>query len=141
VHSALAAEEPPVLQRSAVAGTIVFEGKPLPGAQVYVFRDADRGFRGKGLASSAPVGADGVFSIPLPPGSYHLVAKMGRPSANGAGPPVTVDAEGCHCPMSPDGTGVDPPAGGFFGSFGANPVTVLEGQVTAGIVIVVKKTE
>lgn len=141
VPATLAAEEPPAPLRAGVAGKIVFEGRPLPGAQAYVFRDAPAGFKGKGFAGSAPVGADGAFSIPLPPGSYYLVAKMGRPSANGAGPPVTVDAEGCHCPMSPSPDAVDPPSGGFFGSFGANPVTVQEGQVTEGIVIVVQKTE
>jgi len=140
VPAALAAEEPAAAVTAGIAGKIVFEGKPLPGARVHVFRDAASSFKGKGFAASKPVGADGVFSIPLPPGSYYLVAKMGRPSATGAEPPLTVDAEGCHCPfsISPD-TDVDPPVGGFFGYFGANPITVQEGRFTERTVQVVRR--
>jgi hypothetical protein len=41
--------------------------------------------------------------------------------------------------MSPDGTGADPPEGGFFGYFGANPITVQEGRFTERTVQVVRR--
>jgi hypothetical protein len=111
------ADEPGAAPGSGIAGKVVFEGKPLSGARVRVFRDAASGFHGAGFANSAPVGTDGAFSIPLPPGSYYLIATM-LPGGQADG---------------------DPQVGGYFGYFGANPIAVQEGRFTERTVQLVRR--
>jgi hypothetical protein len=62
---------------TGLEGLALQDGRPVPGAVVQVFLDAAGHFRGPGYAT-APVGADGRFHLPLPPGRYYVLARVRR---------------------------------------------------------------
>lgn len=57
-------------------GRVLDGGEPVAGAQVFVYLDAAKGFRGPGYALSEPTGRDGAYAVPLPPGTYFAGARL-----------------------------------------------------------------
>jgi hypothetical protein len=69
-----------------VAGEVVSGDVPVENAFIYVYSDADSGFKGMGIAMSPPTGPDGRFEIEhLPESAYFLVARR-RGSGGMTGP-------------------------------------------------------
>jgi len=59
-----------------VEGRLSYEdGSPAAGAEVYLYSDPDRRFRGPAEFMSEPTGGDGAYMTELPPGSYWAVAR------------------------------------------------------------------
>lgn len=93
----------------SIAGTLVYQGEPLPGARVSLYIGGDDHFRGQVHSAAPPTGKSGVFRIDnLPPGRYFLIARRRASGAN-AGPIGDGD---------------------FFGYFPENPVEVRAGMAT-----------
>ena len=68
------AEAPPeVSERSAIRGEISFQGEPLSRSYLYVYQNANKGFKGPAYFVQ-PV-ANGSFRLNLPPGDYYLLAR------------------------------------------------------------------
>ena len=118
----------PVVARSAVAGKSVLEGVvlgpegPVSGANVHVYTDAARQFRGPDLfgPQGAVVGGtdeQGTFSVDIPPGSYFLVASR-RKTGDGLGP------------LQP---------GDLHGWYDGNPVSIADGTRTTVTIQAVSK--
>jgi hypothetical protein len=97
---------PAAAEGSGIAGSILFEGKPLGRAYLQVYADAKANFRGMGL-SATPVGEDGRFRIKLPPGRYYVLARK-RQAGGMYGPPGRDDYVG-YFPGNP----VEVKAGAF----------------------------
>lgn len=93
---------------NGIAGQVVHDGKGVPNALVFVYPDLSARFKGFGLGMSAPTDEQGGFELPLPAGSYYLVARV-RHGGAPAGPLQ---------------------AGDLFGYLPVNPVSVGEGGVT-----------
>ncbi|HEY5997975.1 MAG TPA: right-handed parallel beta-helix repeat-containing protein [bacterium] len=71
---------PPPSRVARIAGTVRSAGVPVPGVRVHAYKDVEGGFRGQGFAHSGPTAEDGSYTLYLPAGSYHLVAKGPRPA-------------------------------------------------------------
>lgn len=97
-----AAEKGP---RSGLRGEISFQDAPLERAYLYVYQDADKGFKGPGYLIQ-PV-EKGTFRLSLPPGKYWLLARK-RLRGGQFGPIETGD---------------------YFNYYPGNPVTVAAGEV------------
>lgn len=67
------AEERRPAERSAVSGTVTFGGGPAEKVYLYAYTGAEGAFRGPAHLLQ-PVASD-TFSVRLPPGTYHLVAR------------------------------------------------------------------
>lgn len=112
MNLALVPEAPPVPATepkvgTGVLGVTMVDGKPFAGAIVYVYPDLNDRLKGMGLGMSAPTDEQGLFEIPLPAGTYYLLARHRR-----------------------DGGLVGPlRSGDYIGYFPGNPVTVREGEV------------
>lgn len=99
-------EAPPeTAPRSGLRGEISFQDAPLERAYLYVYREADKGFKGPGYLIQ-PV-EKGRFRVNLPPGKYWLLARK-RVRGGQFGPIETGD---------------------YFNYYPGNPVTVSAGQV------------
>lgn len=104
-----------------IIGRVVHDGKGVPGALVFVYPDLSAQLKGFGLGMSAPSDGDGVFELPLPAGSYYLVARA-RHGGSLAGPLQ---------------------AGDLFGYLPGNPVVVAAGavvQMTLPVIAVPEKS-
>lgn len=97
-----AAEKAP---RSGIRGEISFQDVPLERAYLYVYQDADKGFKGPGYLIQ-PV-EKGTFRLNLPPGQYWLLARK-RLRGGQFGPIETGD---------------------YFNYYPGNPVTITAGEV------------
>jgi hypothetical protein len=91
--------------RSGIRGEISFQDAPLERAYLYVYQDADKGFKGPGYLIQ-PV-AKGTFRLNLPPGQYWLLARK-RLRGGQFGPIETGD---------------------YFNYYPGNPVTVTANEV------------
>ena len=91
--------------RSGIRGEITFQDAPLERAYLYVYQDADKGFKGPGYLIQ-PV-EKGPFRLTLPPGKYWLLARK-RLRGGQFGPIETGD---------------------YFNYYHGNPVTVAAGEV------------
>jgi len=109
----------PVTIAGGVAGQVLHGGKPVANASVFVYPDLSAQFKGFGLGMSAPTDAQGLFEVPLPAGSYYLVARV-RHGGSLVGPLQ---------------------AGDLFGYLPANPVTVGEAEVVKVVVPVIAVPE
>ena len=112
MNLALVAENPVLSERKVdfpigVAGRTLVGDKPLADAIVYVYTDLNDQLKGMGLGMSAPSDAEGRFELPLPPGTYYLLARQ-RQAGGFAGPLR---------------------AGDFIGYYPGNPVVVGPDQV------------
>lgn len=97
-----AAEKAP---RSGLRGEITFQDAPLERAYLYVYQDAEKGFKGPGYLIQ-PV-EKGLFRLNLPPGKYWLLARK-RLRGGQFGPIETGD---------------------YFNYYPGNPVTVAAGEM------------
>lgn len=97
-----AAEKAP---RAGIRGEISFQDAPLERAYLYIYQDADKGFKGPGYLIQ-PV-EQGRFRLNLPPGSYWLLARK-RLRGGPFGPIETGD---------------------YFNYYHGNPVTIAAGEV------------
>ncbi len=92
---------------TGVRGRAAVRGEVVPGVVVLAFRDFEKGLESRPVARSRPTGADGVYDLELPAGSYYLVAAR---------------------------TGADSPGGiregDLFCYYGGNPVRVDPGRAT-----------
>lgn len=105
-----AASPPPELTASVeggIVGRVSRDGAPMAGAVVFVYPDLAAQLKGFGLGMSAPTDAEGRFELPLPAGSYYLVARA-RHGSSLVGPLQ---------------------AGDLFGYLPENPVVIREGEV------------
>lgn len=94
--------------KSGVSGTVLVDNVPLAGSVVYVYTDLTTRFKGMGYAMSTPTDVDGRFEIPLPAGTYYLLARMRQGGGMATGPLK---------------------AGDFIGYAPVNPVRIEEGRV------------
>jgi len=103
---------------AAIEGTVLHDGKPLPGAFVYLYIDAKEDLKGQGYRMSAPTGPDGGFAFDgLPESSYFLMARMRQ-----------------------DGSRVGPVReGDFLGHFSGNPLVARSGTVSRVSIATVQK--
>jgi hypothetical protein len=92
-----------------VSGTIVHDGAPLSGAVVYAYTDLSSNLKGMGYTVSAPSDAEGRYELPLPAGSYYLLARMRQGGGMAMGPLRSGD---------------------YIGYAPENPVRVSSGRVT-----------
>jgi len=100
------AEAPPEkAPRSGIRGEISFQEAPLERSYLYVYREAEKGFKGPGYLIQ-PV-EKGTFKVSLPPGKYWLLARK-RLRGGQFGPIETGD---------------------YFNYYHGNPVTVAAGEV------------
>lgn len=91
-----------------VAGYLLHEGQPLAGAVVQVYTDLASRLKGMGYAMGGPTDEDGYFEVPLPAGTYYLLARL-RQGGGGMTGPLR--------------------AGDFIGYYAGNPLRVEEGRV------------
>jgi len=97
----------PEAAAATVHGKITRDTEPVAGAHVYAYSSFADLLAFRAAAASAPAGADGIFLLALPPGTYYLTARKHDGPANG---PV--------------------PAGGLFAFHGSNPFTFTPGSST-----------
>jgi hypothetical protein len=79
---------------ATVAGKVALAGAGVPGVQVAAYPAATLSLAGEPAVRSAATGADGLFSLDLPPGQYYLLARGGAWFSYYGRNPVTVPAEG-----------------------------------------------
>jgi hypothetical protein len=87
---------------------VTADGKPTPGAVVYLYSRTDEGLKGPTHKAFGRTGMDGGFRMDAPPGIYYVVARK-RFDASSSG---------------------ELRAGDLSGEYENNPVTVTEGQYT-----------
>jgi len=94
---------------SGIAGRVLWEGRPLAGALLYVYTDLTSDLKGMGYVMGGPTDADGYFEVAVPAGTYYVLARK-RSGAASVGPLR---------------------AGDFAGYFPGNPVRVGAADVVA----------
>jgi hypothetical protein len=105
---------------AAIEGTVLYDGKPLSGAYVYLYLDAKEGLKGQGYRLSQPTGPDGAFAFDsLPESSYFLMVRK-RLDGNRVGPVREGD---------------------YLGHFPGNPLVARSGTVTKVAVSTVRKVK
>ena len=92
---------------TGVRGRVALKGEVIPGIEVIAYKDFDAGLNSVPVAISSRTNAEGIYELPLPAGSYHLVA-------------VKTDAQGLSGLREGD----------LFCFYGGNPVRVEPGRVT-----------
>lgn len=92
---------------TGVSGRLTVSGAPLSRGFVYVYTENAAGLTGPSYGAAAQSGEDGSFTLNLPPGRYHLVARQRA-----------------------DGSRVGEVAGGDLnGAYPGNPVAVTPGVI------------
>jgi hypothetical protein len=91
---------------TGVRGRVALKGEVVPGVVVFAYPDFDAGLDSAPVANSSRTNAEGIYELPLPAGSYHLVA-------------VKTDAQGLSGMREGD----------LFCFYGGNPVRVEPGRV------------
>lgn len=81
-------------EESLIGGTVTHNGVPQAGAVVYAYTDLSSRLKGMGYGMSTPSAADGRFELPLPAGSYYLLARLRRHGGMANGPLRAGDAIG-----------------------------------------------
>lgn len=97
-------EERRPAERSTISGVVTLGGAPAEKVYLYAYAGAEGAFRGPAYLLQ-PV-ASGAFSVRLPPGAYHLVAR--KRARGGAYGPIEI--------------------GDLFNFYPRNPVTVAQGE-------------
>ncbi len=59
---------------TGVRGRVALKGEVVPGVAVLAFREFDAGLPSEPVVRSEQTNAEGIYSMELPPGIYHLVA-------------------------------------------------------------------
>jgi len=92
---------------TGVRGRVAIRGEVVPGVTVTAWKEFGKGLASVPFARSEPTNAEGIYSLPLPPGSWFLAAA-------GAG----------------DLSATGPAEGDLFCYYGGNPVRVEPGRAT-----------
>lgn len=100
-------ERKPANADSTIAGTVSRQGQAMAGVTVYAYTDLNSRLKGMGYGMSVPTEADGRFELPLPPGTYYLLARLRHHGGMPSGPLQ---------------------AGDFIGYLPDNPVRVSDGE-------------
>lgn len=85
---------------SGIAGRLLIDGAPLAGGVVYAYTDLASQLKGMGYALSAPSDEQGIFELPLPAGTYYLLARMRKEGGMVMGPLRAGDFIG-YAPLNP----------------------------------------
>jgi len=81
---------------AALEGRVLFAGRPLAGAIVYLYLDTAEGLKGQGYRMSPPTGADGSFFFDnLPESSYFVLVRQ-RQNGQQVGPVLAGDRIGFY---------------------------------------------
>jgi len=83
-----------------VSGFIVHDGAPLSGAVVYAYTDLSSNLKGMGYTVSSPSDEDGRYELPLPAGTYYLLARLRQGGGMAMGPLRSGDYIG-YAPENP----------------------------------------
>ena len=83
-----------------VSGIIVHDGAPLSGAVVYAYTDLSSNLKGMGYTISSPSDEEGCYELPLPAGTYYLLARMRQGGGMAMGPLRSGDYIG-YAPENP----------------------------------------
>ena len=103
---------------AAVEGVVLFNGKPLANAYVYLYLDTAEDLKGQGYRLSMPTGPDGRFAFDgLPESSYYLMVRK-RMDGNRVGPVMEGD---------------------YLGHFSGNPVVAKAGTASKVVIPTVQK--
>jgi hypothetical protein len=105
---------------AAIEGRVLFDGRPLQDAYVYLYLDAREDLKGIGYRISLPTAEDGRFAFDgLPESDYFLVARQ-RQSGGRVGPVLEGDA---------------------LAIYPGNPLTAKAGQTQRVVLRAVRKTQ
>ena len=130
---------------TGVRGRVALKGEVVPGVVVFAYRDFDAGLNSVPVANSSGTNAEGIYELPLPAGSYHLVAvKTDARALSGlregdlfcfyGGNPVRVEpGRVANVGFNLVRVGVDPPPDPAYGVSGA--VFDEDGEPLAGAVV------
>lgn len=130
---------------TGIRGRVALKGEVVPGVEVLAYRQFDAGLNGVPVATSPRTNAEGIYELPLPSGSYHLVAvKTDARSLSGlregdlfcyyGGNPVRVEpGRVANVGFNLVRIGKDPPADPAYGVSGT--VFDEEGNPLAGAVV------
>jgi hypothetical protein len=66
---------PEMIEDAGIRGAAIFDGAPIEGVQVSVYLDPVEGFHGPPYSVSRPSDAQGLYNVPVGPGTYYLVAR------------------------------------------------------------------
>ena len=92
----------------AIEGEVLFAGKPLVGAYVYLYHGVEDALKGQGYRLSMPTNADGFFAFDDLAASSYFIAARKRQDGGRVGPVL---------------------AGDFLGVFPGNPLLLRSGQI------------
>lgn len=70
----------------AIEGRVLFAGKPLPGAYVYLYHSVEDDLKGQGYRMSAPTDADGYFAFDGLTASTYFISARKRQDGGRVGP-------------------------------------------------------
>ncbi|HLB25327.1 MAG TPA: hypothetical protein VJM83_03240 [Nitrospirota bacterium] len=112
-------ETPSGEDKGGVEGAATFDGQPMDGVVLFVYLDANDGFRGMGYYMSPPTGVSGSFKFRMNEGTYYIVARK-RMNGELAGPLKDGD---------------------YFGYLDTNPVVVRKGRIAHVEIPMMKKIE
>jgi hypothetical protein len=130
---------------TGVRGRVALKGEVVPGVVVLAYRDFDSGLQSAPEAISSGTNAEGIYELPLPAGSWFLVAaKTESPGLAGlregdlfcfyGGNPVRVEpGRSTNVGFNLVRVGVDPPPDAAYGVSGA--VFDEDGKPLAGAVV------
>jgi len=132
---------PVIVQEDGIRGIVLLEGKPVPGAVVAVFLDANGDFHGLPYAESGLSTANGEFFLNVQPGKYFVLARSRIKGESFQGPLLKGDLTGFY-PHNPiilrtgEGLKVDIPMIEVNrprgeGSLAYGEAIIVEGSVTA----------
>lgn len=71
---------------SGVTGRVLVQGVPRADAVIFAYTDLSNHLKGMGYAMSVPSDADGRFTLPLPAGTYYLLARLRQQGGMVTGP-------------------------------------------------------
>lgn len=95
---------PPVIKSATIgegiSGEILSNGIPLTGAVVYAYTDLTSNLKGMGYVVSSPTDETGRYELPLPAGTYYLLARMRQGGGMAMGPLRSGDYSG-YAPQNP----------------------------------------
>jgi hypothetical protein len=109
-----------------IGGRVLLDGAPVEGVAVMVYL-AGSPLKGPPFMSAPPTAADGLFDLPLDPGTYEIVARK-RAGGGLGGPGMMGGSAGTVFPGGgPSGAEGPMHKGDLAGAYPHNPVTLREG--------------
>jgi hypothetical protein len=87
---------PQIIEGQGIRGRVLLEGKPVIGAVVAIFLDANGDFHGLPFQESTPTGVDGKFYLDAQPGKYFVLARSKASGNPYQGPLLKGDQAGFY---------------------------------------------